>query len=52
VTKNSQGPMADNLADDRKARTNRGGRFRLQRITITRQPADFLLGTRNDSIVT
>src|SRR6516165_9799358 len=25
VTKNSQGPMADNLADDRKARTNRGG---------------------------
>src|SRR5215470_8227499 len=37
VTKNSQGPMADNLADDRKARTNRGGRFRLQRITITRQ---------------
>src|SRR5215469_10571242 len=42
VTKNSQGPMADNLADDRKARTNRGGRFRLRRITITRQPADFL----------
>ena len=29
VTKNSQGPIADNLADDRKARTNRGGRFRL-----------------------
>src|SRR6516162_8882344 len=42
VTKNSQGPIADNLADDRKARTNRGGRFQLQRITITRQPADFL----------
>src|SRR5215471_21480352 len=42
VTKNSQGPIADNLADDRKARTNRGGRFRLQRITIRRQAADFL----------
>src|SRR6516225_9898858 len=37
VTKNSQGPIAHNLADDRKARTNRGGGLRLQRITITRQ---------------
>src|SRR5262249_34117935 len=42
VTKNSQGPIADNLADDRKARTNRGGRIRLHRITITGQSADFL----------
>jgi hypothetical protein len=44
--------MADNLFDDRKAQTNQGGRFRLQRITITRQPADFLLRRRDDSIVT
>src|SRR5262245_31294 len=42
VTKNSQCPIADNHANDRKARTNPGGRFRLQRITITRQAADFL----------
>src|SRR5262245_2407018 len=42
VPKNSQSPVAVNLANDRKARTNRGGRFRLQRITITRQAADFL----------
>src|SRR6516162_8477392 len=38
MTKNSQGPIANNLADNRKARTNRGGRFRLQRITTTRLP--------------
>jgi hypothetical protein len=43
ATKKSQSSTTDNLADNRKARTNRGGRFRLQRITITPQPADFLL---------
>ena len=51
VTKNSQGSVADNLTDNRKARTNRGGRFRLQRITSTRQPVDFLLRRRDDLIV-
>jgi len=41
MTKNSQGPIADNLADDRKTRTNRGGRFRLQRIRVVGESASF-----------